>query len=111
MDLNTLVQIIKTIISLIIVILLANIILKSLNKYTKNNNRRIIIIEKISVGNNSSIGIIKVLNEYFLMSFTNTKNEILKKLDEEEVLEYIKKREDSQMIKDKLNLKVGGKGE
>lgn len=111
MDLNTLVQIIKSIISLIIVILLANIILKSLNKYTKNNNRGIIIIEKISVGNNSSIGIIKVLNEYFLMSFTNTNNEILKKLDEEEVLEYIKKREDSQMIKDKLNLKVRGKGE
>lgn len=85
MEMANLLSIMKIIVILIIVLLLANVSLKNLNKYMKKQNKIIRIIERISVSNNSSISIVDICGKYYIMSFTETENKILKELDDEEV--------------------------
>lgn len=84
--------VLQTFIVLIIVIALAHISLRLLNKYMVKQNKIIKIWEKTSVNNNSSIGVIEVTGNYYLMSFTQNENKILKELEKEEVEEILKKR-------------------
>ena len=84
--------VLQTFIVLIIVIALAHISLRLLNRYMVKQNKIIKIWEKISVNNNSSIGVIEVTGNYYLMSFTQNENKILKELEKEEVEEILKKR-------------------
>lgn len=79
MDFSSFVALFQTIIVLVLIIFLANI-LKYLNKYMHKQNKIIKVVERTSVFNNSAIGIVDICGIYYLMSFTDKENKILKEL-------------------------------
>ncbi|MDR7869589.1 MAG: flagellar biosynthetic protein FliO [Tissierellaceae bacterium] len=85
MDIQSFFSIIQTIIVLIIVILIANLVLKYLNKYISGKNKAIKIVERVAVNKNSYISIVEICGKYYLMSFNENNNQILKELDGEEI--------------------------
>lgn len=95
MNLSSFLSILQTIVVLFIVIALANLSLKYVNKYMKKQNRIIKIIERLSVNNNSTLCIVEICGKYYLMSFTGTDNKILRELDNDEV-SYINELEINQ---------------
>lgn len=110
MDFSSFFSLIQTIIVLIIVIFLANISLRLLNKYMHKQNKLINVVERISVLSNSSISIVEVCGTYYLMSFTDKDNKILKELNKEEVELIIEEMETKQSytdLKTKANLHFG----
>ncbi|MEW8973753.1 MAG: flagellar biosynthetic protein FliO [Tissierellaceae bacterium] len=98
MDLSNGLTLLKTIVVLIIVIGIANISLRVVNKNMKKHNRIIKTIERVPVGNNSSIGIVQICGDYYLMSFSGSDNRILKELDREKVEDMVKEIESSRQI-------------
>ena len=82
---ESLLYILRTLVALVIVIWLANVAIKYLNNYSKNDMRNIQIVERISVSKASSLAIVKIVNEYYLMSFSEDKNEIIQKFSKDEV--------------------------
>ena len=86
---NNIISIIQTIVVLIIVIVLANLLLRFLNKNMVRNQKMIKIIERTNVLNNSALAIAEICGKYYLMSFTDKNNKILKELDEAEVENYL----------------------
>lgn len=92
MGLSDIMNLLKTIFVLIGVILLANYILKYLNNFMLKQNKAMKIHEKLTVGNNSSIGIVEIMGDFYLMSFTNNENTILKELEKSEVEKYLKEK-------------------
>lgn len=89
MDFSSFVSLIQTIIVLIIVIALANMSLKYVNKYMTKQNKIIKIVERVGINNNSALSVVNICGTYYLMSFTNTDNKILKELDSDEVVKII----------------------
>lgn len=81
--------ILKTIIVLIIVILLANILLKLINRNLQLKGRVIKIIEKTPISSNSSLGLVKIIDSYYVMSFSEKENTILKELEKDDVEEIL----------------------
>lgn len=94
--------VLQTLVVLIIVIALAHISLKLLNKYMVKQNRIIKILEKTAVNPNSSLGIVEVSGKYYLMSFTQGENTILKELEREEIEEVLKEKEMNMDIKENI---------
>jgi flagellar biogenesis protein FliO len=86
---NSLVSILQAVLALIIVVLLANIFLRLLNKNISGSNRMIKIIERVNVSKNSALCIVEICGTHYLMSITEKDNEILKELDKEEVEQYL----------------------
>lgn len=78
---------IKTIVFLLAIILLIRITLIYVDKYSKNKSQNIKIIEKVSLGKDTSIAIIFLCGNYFLMSISQTENKIIKELNDAEVKE------------------------
>lgn len=96
MDFSSFLTIIYTIIILILVIVIANISLRFVNKNMIKHNRLIKIIEKVGLSNNSSIGVVQICGNYYLMSFTGADNKILKELDKDDVEDIIKNIEENR---------------
>lgn len=82
--------VLRSILALVVIIWLANKILHKLNDYMQGQSRAIEIIERFSISKNSSLAIVKILQGYYLMSFSEQSNEILKELQREEIEELIK---------------------
>jgi len=93
MDFSSFFSIIQTLFVLIIVIILANISLKLLNKNMNKNSRIIKVVERTSVSTNSSLGVVDVCGTYYLMSFTDKDNKILKELNSEDVDQVLNEKE------------------
>lgn len=93
--------VLKTIFVLVAIIFLANFLLKLLNKQMKKNNKIINIVERAQIGNNSSLSIVEVCGEYYLLSSTDKNNEILKKLNKEEIEKII---EENNSIKENIEV-------
>ncbi len=85
----------KMLIAFIMVIFIACISLRFLQKKASGRKRFINIIEKTALGSNSFLSIVKVADEYFLMSFTGKDVKILKKLNSEALGDI--KAEDTNM--------------
>lgn len=96
MSFSSFLSLIQTIIVLIIVIALANITLKYVNKHMIKQNKIIKIVERVAISNNSALSVVNICGTYYLMSFTNTDNKILKELASEEVTKLM-----SELDKDK----------
>lgn len=96
MDFSSFLNIIQMIIILIIVIFGANISLKFINKNMFKNNKLIKIIEKVPLSNTSSLGIVEICGNYYLMSFTGSDNKIIKELDKDEIEKVISNIEESK---------------
>lgn len=107
---NNIVSIIQTIVVLIIVIILANLFLRFLNKNMVLNKKMIKIIERVNVSNNSALAIAKICGKYYLMSLTDKDNKILQELDQDEVASYLDDFEGQDNfidIKDKAHVFFG----
>lgn len=87
-------SLIQILIVLIIVIIFANYVLKYLNKYMVGRNKIIKIVERVAVNKNSYISIVKICRKYYLMSFNENRNEILKELDVKEINDLVEEFED-----------------
>ncbi|KRN30739.1 flagellar biosynthetic protein FliO [Liquorilactobacillus mali] len=79
----------KTIVFLIIIIFMINICLKLLGKYANQSKKNFRIIQKIAVSKTSSIGIVQIIDTYYVMSFSENRNEILKELSDNEVAQLL----------------------
>lgn len=79
--------VVRSIVALVVVIWLANVVLKYLNKYSNNTTKSIQIVERISVSKTSSLAIVKIVGNYYLMSFSENSSETLKQFSEAEVKE------------------------
>ena len=93
---ESLLYILRTLVALVIVIWLANVAIKYLNNYSKNDMRNIQIVERISVSKASSLAIVKIVNDYYLMSFSEDKNEIVQKFSKDEVFEIEERLEQKE---------------
>jgi hypothetical protein len=74
------------------------------------SQRIIKIVERVNVFNNSALGIVEICGKYYLMSFTDKDNKILKELNKEEVETYLEEFEENKgftYLKDKTNLFFG----
>lgn len=89
MDFTSFFSLLQGIVMLILVLILAGFSLRFLNKYMTKQNKMIKVIERVSLSNNSSLSVVDICGEYYLMSFTANDNKILKKLDREEVKSII----------------------
>ncbi|EXJ22394.1 hypothetical protein ADIAL_1980 [Alkalibacterium sp. AK22] len=81
MDLNDLLQMI---LALILIVFLANFLLKKLNHFQQPAGQVITIIERVQMSKASSICIVQVGTEYMLMSVSDSQNELLKTFTPEE---------------------------
>lgn len=84
---NELLYIGKSFIVLIFVIFAINYLLKLLERFVNKNGKYITMIERVPLNRTSSLCIVKVSESYYLMSCTDTKNEILKELSIEDIKE------------------------
>jgi flagellar protein FliO/FliZ len=81
--------VIKMIVGLIIVIYLINIFLKYLNRYSLKTNKAFRILQKIPVSKSSSIGVIQILDHVYVMSFSESQNQILFELSPQEAKKFL----------------------
>lgn len=81
-------SVIKMIVFLIVIIYTINWSLKYLNRYTSQTSDTIQVIQRLGVSKNSSIAIVKILEQYYVMSLSEQQNQIIRILTPEEVLRY-----------------------
>lgn len=77
-------DILQMIIALVLIVLLANFLLKKLNGFQQPSSQVIKIIERVQVSKSSSLSIVQVGSEYLLMSISETSNEVIKTFTAEE---------------------------
>ena len=103
---ESIMSIVQTIIVLIIVILLASFSLRLLNRHMNKQSKIIKVIERTSVFSNSALGIVEICGSYYLMSFTDKDNKILRKLETEEIekiLDEMNNKQDLMDFRDKAS--------
>lgn len=81
-------SVLKMIIFLIVIIYAINWTLKYLNRYTNQSSEVIEVIQRLGVSKSSSIAIVKILDQHYVMSLSETQNQIIKILTAEEVAAY-----------------------
>lgn len=99
--------VVKSIFALAIIIFIANYSLKYLNTFMTKKGKAIQIIERTAINKSSSICIVEIAGTYYLMSFTEARNEILRELTEVEKAAVIKTQETAEGIQDKPNVSNG----
>lgn len=81
-------SVLKMIIFLIVIIYAINWTLKYLNRYTNQSSEVIEVIQRLGVSKSSSIAIVKILDQHYIMSLSENQNQIIKILTAEEVAAY-----------------------
>lgn len=77
-------ELLQMIASLVVIVFLANFLLKMLNKFQQPSSQVIKIIERVQVSKTSSLCIVQVASDYMLMSISDTSNEVIKTFTKEE---------------------------
>lgn len=77
-------ELLQMIASLVVILFLANFLLKKLNKFQQPSSQVIKIIERVPVSKTSSLCIVQVESDYMLMSISDTSNEVIKTFTKEE---------------------------
>lgn len=98
MNLASFLNIMQMLIMLLIVIFIANVSLKFVNKNMLKNNKIIKVVEKVALNNTSSLAVVEICGSYYLMSFTGQDNKILKELDKNQIEEIINHREENKEL-------------
>lgn len=88
--------VLKSVLALIVIIFLANKLLGYMNTIMNKQTKAIRIIERMPVNKNSSMCIVEMLGSYYLMSFTEGRNEILKEFTEDESQAIIAMRKEKE---------------
>lgn len=89
--------VLKSVLALIVIIFLANKLLGYMNTIMNKQTKAIRIIERMPVNKNSSMCIVEMLGSYYLMSFTEGRNEILKEFTEDESQAIIAMRKEKEL--------------
>ena len=89
--------VLKSVLALIVIIFLANKLLGYMNTIMNKQTKAIRIIERMPVNKNSSMCIVEMLGSYYLMSFTEGRNEILKEFSEDESDAIIAMRKEKEL--------------
>lgn len=89
--------VLKSVLALIVIIFLANKLLGYMNTMMNKQTKAIRIIERMPVNKNSSMCIVEMLGSYYLMSFTEGRNEILKEFTEDESQAIIAMRKEKEL--------------
>lgn len=89
--------VLKSVLALIVIIFLANKLLGYMNTIMNKQTKAIRIIERMPVNKNSSMCIVEILGSYYLMSFTEGRNEILKEFSEDESQAIIAMRKEKEL--------------
>ena len=76
--------VLKSVVALVVIIFAANYGLKYLNTFMTKKNQVIKVIERTPISKSSALSIVEIADTYYLMSFTDTRNEILRELTAEE---------------------------
>ncbi|CAH0417892.1 flagellar biosynthetic protein FliO [Periweissella ghanensis] len=74
-------SIIQTIVMLLVVIYLINITLKLLAKHSTQKDAAIQIIQKVAVTKTSALAIVKIVDQYYVMSLAEQQNQIVRELN------------------------------
>lgn len=82
--------------ALAFIIVLANIILKKLSTMQQSQAKAIKIIERAPVSKTSALCIVDIASTYYLMSVSDTGNEIIRELTEEEKVDIDRKMTQKQ---------------
>lgn len=77
-------ELLQMIASLVVIVFLANFLLRKLNKFQQPSSQVIKIIERVPVSKTSSLCIVQVESDYMLMSISDTSNEVIKTFTKEE---------------------------
>ena len=77
-------DILQMIASLVVIVFLANFLLKKLNGIQQPSSQVIKIIERVPVSKTSSLCIVEVGSDYLLMSLSETSNEVVKTFTDDE---------------------------
>jgi flagellar protein FliO/FliZ len=77
-------DIFQMITALVVIVFLANFLLKKLNGLQQPSSQVIKIIERVQVSKSSSLCIVQVESEYMLMSISERSNEVIKTFTDEE---------------------------
>ena len=78
-------SLIKMVVGLIIVIVLINLFLKYLQKFVAPQDRQFRVIKTIPVSKTSALGIVQVIERYYLMSLAEQGSTVISELSKEEV--------------------------
>lgn len=89
--------VLKSVLALIVIIFLANKLLGYMNTIMNKQTKAIRIIERMPVNKNSSMCIVEMLGSYYLMSFTEGRNEVLKEFTEDESKAIIAMRKEKEL--------------
>lgn len=92
-------SIIQMIVMLLVVIYLINISLKYLAKYNRQNSPVMQVIQKIPMTKTSALAIVKIIDQYYVMSISEQKNEILRTLTPAEQEMLLTEMKQKQTIK------------
>lgn len=77
-------DILQMIASLVVIVFLANFLLKKLSNLQQPSSHVIKIIERVQVSKSSSLCIVQVESSYMLMSISETSNEVIKTFTDDE---------------------------
>ena len=84
-------QFLQMLFALLLIIILANFLLKRLDRINQVRSKAIKIIERVPVSKSSSLCIVQIGTQYMLMSFSESGNEVIKEFSQKEK-EDIQKR-------------------
>lgn len=84
-------QVFQMLAALFVIIVLANYLLKKLNKINQVRTKAIKVIERVPVSKSSSLCIVQVGNQYMLMSFSEQGSTVVKEFTVEEKAEIQQK--------------------
>ncbi|API89620.1 flagellar biosynthetic protein FliO [Marinilactibacillus psychrotolerans] len=84
-------QFLQMLFALFLIIILANFLLKRLDRINQVRSKAIKIIERVPVSKSSSLCIVQIGTQYMLMSFSESGNEVIKEFSQKEK-EDIQKR-------------------
>lgn len=90
--------VLKSVVALIVIILAANYGLKYLNTFMTKRNQVIKVIERTPISKSSALSIVEIADTYYLMSFTDTRNEILRELTAEEKEKIIASIDETTLV-------------
>ncbi|GBG94923.1 hypothetical protein LFYK43_13820 [Ligilactobacillus salitolerans] len=95
-------SLVKMAVGLVVVIILINLFLKFLQKYTVPQDNKLQVLKKIPVTKTSALGIVQVVDRYYLMSLAEAGSSILTELSATEAEQLLEPKLKSDMDEKKF---------
>lgn len=83
-------SLVKMVVGLIVVIVLINLFLKYLQKFVAPQDLQFRVIKKIAVSKTSALGIVQVVDHYYLMNLAEQGSSVISELSKGEIEELFK---------------------